>query len=149
MHSIMEETTNIRPFSIYRHTPVFQRQRLTVPALPRENPAIEEKSNNKLEKKNKVRRKKEENVKKSEDIEGYRGNEDVDSILQFIGAEMDRRLSKKNRKSSEKNPEKMEKDKNKKNARKEDGVSADKQRKKKEKACDKDVVQDKEGGQDR
>jgi hypothetical protein len=27
----------------------------------------------------------EKNVKKSEDIEGYRGNEDVESILQFIG----------------------------------------------------------------
>merc|ERR1711872_445318 len=72
-------------------------------------------------KKSKVRRKKEEekNVKKSEEIEGYRGNQDVDAILQFIGGE---NQSKKSKKSADKNGDKTEDKKNKKNGKKEKNV---------------------------
>jgi hypothetical protein len=91
MFPIMEP--NIRPFSIYRHTPVFQRQKLTVPSLPQTQqvePSINHSTSapsDKSTKSKKQRRKKDEerNVKKSEDIEGFRGNEDMDTILQFLG----------------------------------------------------------------
>merc|ERR1712050_30892 len=77
----------LRPLSIYRHTPVFRPQKLTVPSMQPEHNHSEDKS--KGEGKRKVRRKKEEvkNVVKAEDIEGYRGNKDIDSILEFIDGE--------------------------------------------------------------
>merc|ERR1719278_1817094 len=77
----------LRPLSIYRHTPVFRPQKLTVPSMQPEHNNTEDKS--KGDGKRKVRRKKEEekNVVKAEDIEGYRGNKDIDSILEFIDGE--------------------------------------------------------------
>merc|ERR1712096_279781 len=114
---------NYRPFSIYRHTPVFHSKKLQVPSLPQTQqmePSINQtncqEKQTKSEKSRKQRRKKDEerNVKKSEDIEGFRGNDDMDSILQFLGEDADN-SSRKNRKSQDKTTDKLEKDKTKKN----------------------------------
>jgi hypothetical protein len=119
----------LRPLSIYRHTPVFRPQKLTVPSMQPEHNHSEDKS--KVEGKRKVRRKKEEekNVVKAEDIEGYRGNKDIDSILEFIDGEN----GGKKKKSGDKLIEK-----NKKNNAKSDINKDDKMRKKKEKSLEKD-----------
>jgi len=119
----------LRPLSIYRHTPVFRPQKLTVPSMQPEQNHSEDKS--KVEGKRKVRRKKEEekNVVKAEDIEGYRGNKDIDSILEFIDGEN----GGKKKKSGDKLIEK-----NKKNNAKSDINKDDKVRKKKEKSLEKD-----------
>jgi len=119
----------LRPISIYRHTPVFRPQKLTVPSMQPEHNHSEDKS--KVEGKRKVRRKKEEekNVVKAEDIEGYRGNKDIDSILEFIDGEN----GGKKKKSGDKLIEK-----NKKNNAKSDINKDDKIRKKKEKSLEKD-----------
>lgn len=119
----------LRPLSIYRHTPVFRPQKLTVPSMQPEHNHSEDKS--KVEGKRKVRRKKEEekNVVKAEDIEGYRGNKDIDSILEFIDGEN----GGKKKKSGDKLIEK-----NKKNNAKSDINKDDKVRKKKEKSLEKD-----------
>merc|ERR1719206_443278 len=76
----------------------------------------------------KVRRKKEEekNVVKAEDIEGYRGNKDIDSILEFIDGENGGKKKKSGDKLIEKNKEKSDINKD------------DKIRKKKEKSLEKD-----------
>lgn len=71
----------------------------------------------------------EKNVVKAEDIEGYRGNKDIDSILEFIDGE---NVGKK-KKSGDKLIEK-----NKKNNAKSDINKDDKIRKKKEKSLEKD-----------
>eukprot|EP00092_Neocalanus_flemingeri_P028707 GFUD01031168.1.p1 GENE.GFUD01031168.1~~GFUD01031168.1.p1 ORF type:complete len:1328 (+),score=372.05 GFUD01031168.1:241-4224(+) len=120
----------LRPLSIYRHTPVFRPQKLTVPSMQPEHNHSEDKS--KVEGKRKVRRKKEEekNVVKAEDIEGYRGNKDIDSILEFIDGEN----GGKKKKSGDKLLEK-----NKKNNAKSD-IKDDKVRKKKEKSLEKDNI---------
>jgi len=120
----------LRPLSIYRHTPVFRPQKLTVPSMQPEHNHSEDKT--KVEGKRKVRRKKEEekNVVKAEDIEGYRGNKDIDSILEFIDGEN----GGKKKKSGDKLLEK-----NKKNSTKSD-IKDDKIRKKKEKSLEKDNI---------
>merc|ERR1712142_968023 len=103
----------------------FQRQKLQVPSLPQTQqmePSINQtncqEKQTKSEKSRKQRRKKDEerNVKKSEDIEGFRGNDDMDSILQFLGEDADN-TSRKNRKSQDKTTDKLEKDKTKKNSK--------------------------------
>ena len=71
----------------------------------------------------------EKNVVKAEDIEGYRGNKDIDSILEFIDGEN----GGKKKKSGDKLIEK-----NKKNNAKSDINKDDKIRKKKEKSLEKD-----------
>jgi len=93
----------LRPLSIYRHTPVFRPQKLTVPSMQPEHNHSEDKA--KVEGKRKVRRKKEEekNVVKAEDIEGYRGNKDIDSILEFIDGENGGKKKKSGDKLLEKN----------------------------------------------
>jgi len=121
----------LRPMSIYRSTPVFRPQKLTVPSMQPESNHSEEKS--KMEGKRKVRRKKEEekNVVKAEDIEGYRGNKDIDSILEFIDGENGGKKKKTGDKLVEKN---------KKNSAKSDTSKDEKVRKKKEKSLEKDNV---------
>ena len=105
----------VRPVSIYRHTPVFRPQKLTPPALnsntrtavrspqPEEN---ERKTKTDPKVKPNCNKVKEENVVKAEDIEGYRGNtEDLDSLLQFMDGEDNKKKSKKARdKVVQKNP---------------------------------------------
>ena len=71
----------------------------------------------------------EKNVVKAEDIEGYRGNKDIDSILEFIDGEN----GGKKKKSGDKLIEK-----NKRNNAKSDINKDDKIRKKKEKSLEKD-----------
>merc|ERR1719278_731683 len=100
----------LRPLSIYRHTPVFRPQKLTVPSMSdreqmenRQAPVMDHKLESRPQEggKRKVRRKKggeEGSVMKAEDIEGYRGKEDIDAILSFIEAEK----GGKKKKSSEK-----------------------------------------------
>merc|ERR1719189_2893333 len=100
----------LRPLSIYRHTPVFRPQKLTVPSMSdreqmenRQATVVDHKLESRPQEggKRKVRRKKggeEGSVMKAEDIEGYRGKEDIDAILSFIEAEK----GGKKKKSSEK-----------------------------------------------
>merc|ERR550532_2758713 len=107
----------LRPLSIYRekdsgarHTPVFRPQKLTVPSMSdreqmenRQATIVDHKLESRPQEggKRKVRRKKggeEGSVMKAEDIEGYRGKEDIDAILSFIEAEK----GGKKKKSSEK-----------------------------------------------
>eukprot|EP00088_Acartia_fossae_P011580 TRINITY_DN15894_c1_g1_i2.p1 TRINITY_DN15894_c1_g1~~TRINITY_DN15894_c1_g1_i2.p1 ORF type:complete len:211 (+),score=67.79 TRINITY_DN15894_c1_g1_i2:79-711(+) len=141
---------NIRPFSIYRHTPVFTRQKLTVPSLPQWEqirPSINHSSSvaEKTTKTNKKRRKKDEerNVKKSEDIEGFRGNEDMDSILQFLGEESTNRSGKNNRKSADSKGQGGGSADLKENNKKKGDRKENKETNKKEKSVDKDSVSNK------
>merc|ERR1719410_1632102 len=110
IHPIM--SNSVRPVSIYRHTPVFRPQKLTVPHTVHNNSAtaataanpgnygstaareqIADTDRGKEDSKRKRKKKKEEekNVVKAEDIEGYRGNKDIDSLLEFIGEEEEER----------------------------------------------------------
>merc|ERR1712209_173045 len=91
IHPIMN---NVRPVSIYRHTPVFRPQKLTVPhtvhnssstsgygsTAPVNNGLTSQQDSVDRNKKNEE----EKNVVKAEDIEGYRGNKDIDSLLEFL-----------------------------------------------------------------
>merc|ERR1719397_502563 len=153
IHPIM--TNNVRPVSIYRHTPVFRPQKLTVPHVQNSttttssytsssttSPAMtgaspqETEKNGKADKKRNRRKKDEEkNVVKAEDIEGYRGNtQDLESLLQFIDGE---ETKKKNKKAMDKLAEKNTK----KVSNKSDiGKDDQKLRKKKEKSQEKDIV---------
>lgn len=79
---------------------------------------------------------------KAEDIEGYRGKEDLDSILQFIdGQKPDMNKKKKSASSSEKQEDK----KNKKNTKKEskEDLHREERKKKKEKSQEKELRQKK------
>jgi len=131
----------LRPLSIYRHTPVFRPQKLTVPSMSdreqmenRQPSMMDQKSDRPVEGgKRKVRRKKteeERGVVKAEDIEGYRGEEDIDSILSFIDGE----AGGKKKKNTEKI---LEKKKEKKSDIKEE--KGEKVRRKKEKSVEKDI----------
>ena len=149
IHPIM--TNNVRPVSIYRHTPVFRPQKLTVPhvqnnssssygstgstALPALTapPAQETERSSKDSKRGK--KKKKDEMVKAEDIEGYRGNtQDLDSLLQFIDGDETKKKNKKTvDKLSEKNTKKV--------SNKSDiGKDEQKLRKKKEKSQEKDLA---------
>ena len=148
IHPIM--TNNVRPVSIYRHTPVFRPQKLTVPhvqnnssssygstgstALPALTapPAQETERSSKDSKRGK--KKKKDEMVKAEDIEGYRGNTDLDSLLQFIDGDETKKKNKKTvDKLSEKNTKKV--------SNKSDiGKDEQKLRKKKEKSQEKDLA---------
>ena len=81
-------------------------------------------------------RKKEEekNVVKAEDIEGYRGTADLDSLLQFIDGEENKKKSKKaSDKVTDKNTKKV-------SSKSDIGKDDQKLRKKKEKSQEKDLV---------
>merc|ERR1719361_1838088 len=122
IHPIM--TNNVRPVSIYRHTPVFRPQKLTVPhvqnnssssygstgstALPALTapPAQETERSSKDSKRGK--KKKKDEMVKAEDIEGYRGNTDLDTILQFIDGPNSEIAAKKEK--NKKNTKKDSKD---------------------------------------
>merc|ERR1712226_1242463 len=106
----------LRPLSIYRHTPVFRPQKLTVPSMSdreqmenRQPSILDQKSDRPVDGgKGKVRRKKteeERGVMKAEDIEGYRGEEDLDSILSFIDGEAGGKKKKSTEKVIEKEGE--------------------------------------------
>ena len=155
IHPIMSNA--VRPVSIYRHTPVFRPQKLTVPHVQNSNagysttntatttsstpvggPSMQENERgSKTDPKRKQRRKKDEekNVVKAEDIEGYRGNtQDLDSLLQFIGGEESKKKSKKaSDKVAEKNTKKV-------SSKSDIGKDDQKLRKKKEKSQEKDLV---------
>ena len=151
IHPIM--TNNVRPVSIYRHTPVFRPQKLTVPHVQNSSttnygstatttvpsvtgPPVQETEKTSKEGKRKRGRKKDEekNVVKAEDIEGYRGTADLDSLLQFIDGEETKKKNKKAvDKLSEKNTKKVP---NKSDIGKDD----QKLRKRKEKSQEKDLV---------
>merc|ERR1719209_1361280 len=130
----------LRPLSIYRHTPVFRPQKLTVPSMSdreqmenRQATVVDHKLESRPQEggKRKVRRKKggeEGSVMKAEDIEGYRGKEDIDAILSFIEAEK----GGKKKKSSEKIVDKSA------GKKKPDKEEKDKVRKKKEKSVEKE-----------
>merc|ERR550532_1657966 len=130
----------LRPLSIYRHTPVFRPQKLTVPSMSdreqmenRQATIVDHKLESRPQEggKRKVRRKKggeEGSVMKAEDIEGYRGKEDIDAILSFIEAEK----GGKKKKSSEKVVEKSV------GKKKPDKEEKEKVRKKKEKSVEKE-----------
>ena len=164
IHPIMHN--NVRPVSIYRHTPVFRPQKLTVPHTVHNNSTsssygscgqaatgngnVTSSSNNSQdggdrakggEKGRKARRKQkdeEKNVVKAEDIEGYRGNKDIDSLLEFLGEEEgNKKKSKKtNDKVVEKNTKKVTTTTSKSDISKDD----QKLRKKKEKSQEKESV---------
>lgn len=135
----------LRPLSIYRHTPVFRPQKLTVPSVsdreqdPRQSLVPEPRGEPRPAggeggpARRKVRRKRlqeeERGVMKAEDIEGYRGKEDLDSILSFIDGGG---LGGKKKKPAEKV---VEKKKASRDAKEEKG---DKGRKKKEKSVEKE-----------
>lgn len=114
----------LRPLSIYRHTPIFHPQRLTVPSAQPEPTPPPEKETAKGEGKRKARRKKQDAEKdtvKAEDIEGYRGNTDLDTILQFIDGPNSELSGKKHKKATVNSnavDTKQEKEKNKKNTKK-------------------------------
>merc|ERR1711874_745487 len=88
-------------------------QRLTVPSAQSE--PVQPEKEVKTEGKRKPRRKKdaEKDTVKAEDIEGYRGNKDIDSILQFIDGPNSELSGKKHKKNSSVNN--TEKERNKKN----------------------------------
>ena len=154
IHPIM--TNNVRPVSIYRHTPVFRSQKLKVPhtvhndtnstsntnssyssSISQDTSISDRNKSSTSDSKRKPRRKKEEekNVIKAEDIEGYRGNKDLSSVLEFLGevegADDKKKTKKNNDKSSDKNSKKV--------LSKSDSSKDDqKVRKKKEKSQEKD-----------
>ena len=160
IHPIMN---NVRPVSIYRHTPVFRPQKLTVPHTVHNNsssgygatsntgssslPAVtnglsSHQDNGKASDTSKRRTKKkkndeEKNVVKAEDIEGYRGNKDIDSLLEFLGEGED------SKKKSKKTGDKQTTDKNTKKVTKPSDNKEDQktQRKKKEKSAEKESSQ--------
>ena len=153
IHPIMSNA--VRPVSIYRHTPVFRPQKLTVPHVQNSGysatntgpsssastavsgpPAQESERTSKTDRKGKRGRKKEEekNVVKAEDIEGYRGTADLDSLLQFIDGEENKKKSKKaSDKVTDKNTKKV-------SSKSDIGKDDQKLRKKKEKSQEKDPV---------
>ena len=119
----------VRPFSIYRHTPVFRHHSSTAVRSPQpEENERKTKTNPKVKpKRNKV---KEDNVVKAEDIEGYRGDtQDLDSLLQFIDGE-------DNKKKSKKASEKVAKKNTKLSSKSDVGKDKTKLRKKNEKSRD-------------
>ena len=154
IHPIM--SNNVRPVSIYRHTPVFRPQKLTVPTTVNNsgnstggygstanggsNGVSAGQDSDRGKDKRKGRRKKQEeekNVVKAEEIEGYRGNKDIDSLLEFLGEGEEKK--KKSKKSSEKTngvEKNTKKVTNKSDASKDD----QKLRKKKEKSQEKEFV---------
>merc|ERR1719410_1792244 len=154
IHPIM--SNSVRPVSIYRHTPVFRPQKLTVPHTVHNNSAtaataanpgnygstaareqMAETDRGKEDSKRKRKKKKEEekNVVKAEYIEGYRGNKDIDSLLEFIGE------GEESKKKSKKSSDKLADKNTKKVTTKSDTVKDDqKVRKKKEKSQEKDLV---------
>merc|ERR1719341_237284 len=155
IHPIM--SNNVRPVSIYRHTPVFRPQKLTVPTTVNNSGnstaggygstansngvSAGQDSDRGKDPKRKGRRKKleeEKNVVKAEEIEGYRGNKDIDSLLEFLGEGEEKK--KKSKKSTEKTNG-VEKN-TKKVTNKSDQASKDDQklRKKKEKSQEKESV---------
>ena len=157
IHPIM--SNNVRPVSIYRHTPVFRPQKLTVPTTVNNSSnstggygstgnggsngvssAQDSDRGKGGDPKRKGRRKKQEeekNVVKAEEIEGYRGNKDIDSLLEFLGEGEEKK--KKSKKSSEKT---SGLDKNTKKVTSKSDASKDDQklRKKKEKSQEKESV---------
>lgn len=155
IHPIM--SNNVRPVSIYRHTPVFRPQKLTVPTTVNNSGnstggygstanggsngvSAGQDSDRGKDPKRKGRRKKQEeekNVVKAEEIEGYRGNKDIDSLLEFLGEGEEKK--KKSKKSSEKTngvEKNTKKVTNKSDASKDD----QKLRKKKEKSQEKEFA---------
>ena len=154
IHPIM--TNNVRPVSIYRHTPVFRPQKLTVPhtvhnnsataataanpgnygsTAAREQMADTDRGKEDSKRKRKKKKEEEKNVVKAEDIEGYRGNKDIDSLLEFIGE------GEESKKKSKKSSDKLADKNTKKVTTKSDTVKDDqKVRKKKEKSQEKDLV---------
>ena len=148
IHPIM--SNNVRPVSIYRHTPVFRPQKLTVPTTVNNSGSagtqgssgqcLESERGKGADPKRKGRRKKQEeekNVVKAEDIEGYRGNKDIDSLLEFLGEGEEGK--KKSKKSCEKTSG-VEKNTKKVTSKSEASKDDQKLRKKKEKSQEKDVV---------
>jgi len=152
IHPIMHN--NVRPVSIYRHTPVFRPQKLTVPHTVHNNGSqgygstssmmtngsvgdqgtdSRKTSNGDTKRKNRRKKDEEKNTVKAEDIEGYRGNKDIDSLLEFLGEGEDSK--KKSKKTSEKIIEKSKKVMTKSESTKDEKV-----RKKKEKSQEKDVT---------
>ena len=125
IHPIMN---NVRPVSIYRHTPVFRPQKLTVPhtvhnssstsgygstapvnpGLTSQQDSVERNKDGKR-KNRKKKNEEEKNVVKAEDIEGYRGNKDIDSLLEFLGEgeETKKKTKKAGDKPSDKNTKKV------------------------------------------
>ena len=156
IHPIM--SNNVRPVSIYRHTPVFRPQKLTVPTTVNNSgnstggygstggsngvSSAQDSDRGKGDPKRKGRRKKQEeekNVVKAEEIEGYRGNKDIDSLLEFLGEGEEKK--KKSKKSSEKTSGGVEKNTKNKVTNKSDASKDDqKLRKKKEKSQEKESV---------
>jgi len=152
IHPIMHN--NVRPVSIYRHTPVFRPQKLTVPHTVHNNGSPgygstssmmtngsvgdqgtdpRKASNGDAKRKNRRKKEEEKNTVKAEDIEGYRGNKDIDSLLEFLGE------GEESKKKSKKTSEKVV-DKSKKVTTKSDSSKDEKVRKKKEKSQEKDVT---------
>ena len=154
IHPIM--SNSVRPVSIYRHTPVFRPQKLTVPhtvhnnsataataanpgnygsTAAREQMADTDRGKEDSKRKRKKKKEEEKNVVKAEDIEGYRGNKDIDSLLEFIGE------GEESKKKSKKSSDKLADKNTKKVTTKSDTVKDDqKVRKKKEKSQEKDLV---------
>ena len=155
IHPIM--TNNVRPVSIYRHTPVFRPQKLTVPHTVHNNassgygatntsslPSVTnglsshqdtvKAGDNSKRRTKKKKNDEEKNVVKAEDIEGYRGNKDIDSLLEFLGEGEDSK--KKSKKTGDKQSTNTKKVSKPSDSSKEPDQKT--QRKKKEKSAEKE-----------